>query len=138
MPIAGRVAPGRGEAVHWTALPWFRAAVAEHFGFDPIPGTLNLTLGAPAELALALLAGATVLVPPAPEICCSLLLPVQLAGAPPVTAVVVRPLVPGYDPAQAELVAPVHLRQALALVDGAPLDLLPAPTPGHRGWVAAR
>ena len=138
--MQGYVTSGKGEGAGWTALPWFRSAVQDRFAFDPSPGTFNLTLaGDPGTLAQALLAAGTVRVPPSAAICCALLLSVRLAAAAapsPVRAVLVRPLVPGYDSRQIELVAAVHLRSTLALADGDTLTFESTPGPG--GWVAGR
>jgi len=137
MPLQGLVTTGKGEGAAWTALPWFRAALAEHFGLDPVAGTFNLTLaGPPAELEHALLTAGTVLVPPQAAVCCSLLLPVRLLTPRTASALLVRPLVPGYDPAQVELVAADHLRRSLGLTDGDAVVF--APGPGRHGWIQGR
>ncbi len=129
--LRGRVVTGQGEGARFTQLPWVRAQFVDRLGIDPHPGTLNLWLDEPAELEkwrrLKRSAGVTI-EPASPEFCEARAFPVlemRSSGVrnpgddPP--AAIILPDVPDYPEAQVELIAPVSLRETLALQDG---DLL--------------
>jgi len=134
--LTGRVTSGTGAAARFTALDWFQKALLQSFGFAPAPGTLNVVLdGDWHAVDRLLLAAGTVLVPPSTEHCCSILLPATLGRAHPhVEAVLLRPLVSGYDPARLEFLAPVRLRDVLAVGDGDGVAIALGPVDGPR-WV---
>jgi len=137
---SGQVASGEGAGTAFTALPWFRSALAQHYALDLLPGTLNLQRVAPMpEVERALLLGGTVLVPPSPETCCAVLLSVIIrkAGVGEYPAVLVRPLVGNYDPLKVELIADRHLRSALNLLDGDAVEFRIIATAKRRYWIAA-
>lgn len=136
--FTGHVASGIGYGVEATQLPWFREAIADQFGFDPVPGTLNLNhVSAMPGLRELLLTSSTVLVPPNPTFCCALLLPVRIlrTGQNDLPAVVVRPLVKTYPSTQVELVAPHHFRTLLQIGDGDPVTFAVWPSDQHIPWV---
>lgn len=137
--LSGRVATGRGIAGPATGLAWFRAAMRELWGFEPAPGTLNVIAeGDWREVHRLLLSAGTVLVPPSPDVCCSLMVPARLGRAGrAVSAVLFRPLVHGYAPAQLEFLAPVRLRDALQLQDGDVVTVTLQDAPPARKWFAA-
>ena len=152
MIIQGVVASGLGRGARATQLPWFRSVVEDRYGFSPVPGTFNLTgVHAISELNALLLQAAMVLVPPGPEYCCAMLMPVLvLPNADPgnarstgraaasVSAVLVRPLVLHYPRDQVELVSAFHLRSLLGVRDG-DVVVVEVPTPREAGgWVQAR
>ena len=168
--LSGRVVTGLGVAGPATSLDWFREALKRLWGFEPVPGTLNVIIagdgngadrqaadqhGAEGQAAHAqgadrqararhtadrlLLTAGTVLVPPTPGLCCSVLLPARIGkGGRSEQAVMFRPMVHGYNPDQLEFVAPVNLREALGLQDGDEVTVtVEDSAPAHK-WVAPR
>lgn len=134
----GRVTSGQGVAARLTAPDWFRASVNRFFGFEPAPGTLNVLIeGDRRELDRLLLTASTVLVPPARDVCCALLVPVCITREPnSVHAVLLRPIIYGYNVAQLELLAPVLLREALRLQDGDEVTITAEDAAPRQKWVA--
>ncbi|MBP2017458.1 hypothetical protein J2Z79_000841 [Symbiobacterium terraclitae] len=137
--LLGRVATGLGAAGPATSLDWFRTAMRRLWGFTPRAGTLNVIVEGdwrPADRLL--LTAGTVLVPPTPDLCCSLLLPARIETAGRTEpAVLFRPLVQGYNPAQLELLAPVRLRDALDLRDGDLVTVTAEANPPAQKWLGA-
>ena len=94
------------------------------FRHRPAPGTLNLQLTQAGELERwqARLAQPCLrLVPPDPEICEAVAVPVEIAGRLP--GAVIVPQVPGYPGSQLEIVAALPLREQLGLSDGDAVEL---------------
>ncbi|HLE30336.1 MAG TPA: HAD-IA family hydrolase [Anaerolineales bacterium] len=124
MRIQGRVVSGRGAGAAFTQLDWARQQFLERLGIDPYPGTLNLILDAPADLArwtdLRIGPGRPV-IPPDPQWCNARCYPVRLAGRLP--GAIVLPDVPDYPEAQVEIIAALPLRERLSLADGDRLSL---------------
>lgn len=116
--IQGRVVGGTGEAAAFTRLPWVCRQVEQRLGFLPYPGTLNVTLESARDLAAwaRIRSRPGILLNPESGYCAARLFRATLAGRGP--AAVVVPEVAGYPPDRVEVLAPVHLRSALGLVDG--------------------
>ncbi len=117
--VTGRVATGRGEARAFTAVDWVREQFVRRLGIDPFPGTFNLVLEdarAQACWAAWTAAAGVRLDPPDPAWCGARCYPVRVQGRLP--AAVVVPEVPGYPPAQVEVVAAVPIRDTFGLGDG--------------------
>ena len=110
---------GRGEAVAFTRVDWARRHFIAKLGIDPFPGTVNLVLDDPAELAkwsgIKRLPG-IVMVSPQPDWCDGRCYRVRIAGRLP--GAIVLPEVPDYPAAQVEVIAAVGVRDALGIVDG--------------------
>ena len=122
--IRGRLVRGRGEATGFTRLDWVREAFLGAFAIDPYPGTVNLELEEPAQHARwsEVLAWPPVVIrPPDPSWCDAWCYPARIEGA--IAAAIVRPAVDDYPADQVELVAPIGVRDALGLEDGAPLQI---------------
>lgn len=118
------VVSGSGQGAYFMALPWVREAIHRAVGFEPYPGTLNVRLVDPDALAAwrrIRLGSALTLTPPPTESCGAQLYPVIVA--PDVRAAVIVPDVTRYSDDVLELIAPVHLRDHLALGDDARLTL---------------
>jgi len=117
--FSGRVATGLGIAVSFTSAPWARTGFISLVGIDPHPGTLNLKIvddqSCDAWAALRAWPGRHL---PAPDsdACDARLYSVTLAGKIP--GAIVLPEVLGYPADQVEIIAAVHLRDALGLADG--------------------
>lgn len=121
--LRGTVESGTGEAAKFTALPWAERQFAEKLGLRPAPGTLNLRL-----LPEDLLPWRRVRASPGVEIeppegagCVGRCYPVLINGA--TAAAIVVPLAPGYPENRLELMAEVHLRSALGVQDGDPVEV---------------
>lgn len=122
--LAGQVITGLGQGAGFTQLDWVREQFMVKLGIDPHPGTLNLSLSKPADLALwaELKAHAdTFIMPPDPIWCQARGYPVRIAGRLP--GAIIVPEVPGYPETQVEIIAALPIRQELALVDGDDLTL---------------
>ena len=115
--LNGVVASGLGQGAYFMSLHWVRDAVRRLIGFTPYPGTLNVRLDADmVGVWRRIQDGAIVLAPPPPEPCGGRLFPVTVA--PDVEAAVIVPDVTRYGDDLLELIAPVHLRSRLGLLDG--------------------
>ena len=136
--LTGRVVTGLGAAGPATAMEWFRDAMRRLWGFAPRAGTLNLVVeGDWRPVDRLLLTTGTVLVPPTPDFCCSLMTQARLRHAErEAWAVMFRPLVHGYNPAQLEFLAPVQLRDALQLQDGDAVAVSVQDCPPAQKWFA--
>jgi CTP-dependent riboflavin kinase len=122
--IRGRVVRGTGLAAGFTELPWVREQIRRRLGFAPHPGTLNVRLGSPDALEAwqHLKAQSGIPLEPEPGSCAARCYPVLVDGR--IEAAIVLPLVTGYPANVVELLAPVRLRDALDLADGAALTIV--------------
>ncbi len=119
MSFSGRVTTGRGEAGGFTGLDWVRDQFLTNVGIDPYPGTVNLLLDTESARAewLALQSWpASMIEPPSAKWCRARCYPVRLDGSLP--AAIILPDVPGYPPAQVEIIAALPVRQTLGIADG--------------------
>ena len=123
--IQGSVTTGLGEGAAFTQLDWARRQFVEQLGIDPHPGTLNLKLESPDDLAqwakLKATAGHAVIPPPDSPGCNARCYPARIGGRLP--GAIVVPEVSGYPATQVEVIAAVRLREALSLRDGDSLSL---------------
>lgn len=122
MTLTGRVVFGAGQGAAFTQLDWAREQFIRSLGIDPYPGTLNLVLENPDDLAawskLKSTPGVSI-VSPNPQWCNARCYRVRAADQ--VNGAIVLPQVQNYPGAQLEIIADISLREALALQDG---DLL--------------
>lgn len=125
--IQGRLGVGEGAAARFTELPWVREQARAKLGFEPHPGTLNLHLSSPKDIAALerLKSRPGVSLEPEAGFCAARCFEVLLEGRQP--AVVIVPEVPGYPRDKLELLAPVRLRDALDFVDGSPATVVVPP-----------
>ena len=114
--IKGKVFTGLSEGRKFTELPWVRRQVKEQLGFEPHPGTLNLSLSSDTEIGILLsrFEGREIL--PEKDYFAGRLYRASIMGR--VSGAVIRPDVPGYREDVVEIVAPVCLREELHLRDG--------------------
>lgn len=114
--IKGKVFTGLSEGKRFTELPWVRRRLKEQLGFEPHPGTLNLSLSSDTEIGMLLSRFKGGEIPsekgyfPGRFYRASIMR--RVPGA------VIRPEVPGYPGDVVEIVAPVCLRDELHLRDG--------------------
>jgi REG-2-like HAD superfamily hydrolase len=130
--IQGRVVGGDGRASGFTQLPWVQRQVDERLGFAPYPGTLNLKPLSEADRDAfeRLKCRPGVKLEPEPGFCAARCFPVVVET---VAAAIVLPEVPDYPPDRLELLAPVHLRDELALNDGCMLTVAVTPEATQSG-----
>ena len=124
LTLSGRVVTGIGEAASFTQVAWARGQFITKLGIDPHPGTLNLILDNPEELAkwtkIKANAGRVVTTPD-PAWCDACCYPIKIANQLP--GAILFPEVTGYPEAQVEIIAALPLRDKLSLVDGDNLSL---------------
>ncbi|GAB6174010.1 hypothetical protein JCM15765_34880 [Paradesulfitobacterium aromaticivorans] len=120
--LHGIVQSGLNQAIFFTQLDWVKEQCAGFAGFTPIPGTLNVRVaGSSAHQWQTLVrSGQLILNPPVPDFCPALLLPGQVCG---VEAAAVIPLISDYPADLIEILAPVKLREHLALKDGDAVEI---------------
>jgi CTP-dependent riboflavin kinase len=124
MRITGRLASGVGEGKRFTRLEWARAQFVTKLGIDPYPGTVNLIVDDPAELAkwAALRATPGVVIKPSdPQWCDGRCWKVRIGAD--IDGAIVFPAVPGYPENQIEVIAAVDVRATLKVGDGDTLQL---------------
>lgn len=114
----GVVCSGLGEGARLTALDWVVAAFRQQLGFVAWPGTLNLRMDGAAwrRWRRDLPRQRGVRIAPPPGFCAATCFAVTLDRR--VRAAAVFPDLPDYPDDKLELIAPVALRDALALHDG--------------------
>lgn len=118
--IEGRVTAGAGAAARFTRLPWVREQLLAAAGIDPHPGTLNLRVEGDDALCnwrRWRAAMPIALAPPDAQWCTAHAVAVRVGERVP--GAVLVPEVPGYPEDRVEVLAPVPLRETLALEDGA-------------------
>jgi len=117
--ITARIVSGLGQAKDFTSLSWVRQQMTDKLGIDPYPGTLNLALENPQDLALwqALRANRGVtIVPGAAQFCAAKCFSVKIDGR--IAGAIVYPEVSDYPADKLEIVAPVSIKESLSLADG--------------------
>lgn len=116
--LLGEVSTGCGEGTRFTQLPWARREFSAKLGFEPSPGTFNLSLqGAAWERLRARLATATgVIISPPEGFCRAKCFAVQLADE--IAGAAVFPDVEDYPGDKMEILARVAVRPMLGLQDG--------------------
>ncbi len=122
--LTGRVVTGLGQGTAFTQLPWARAEFAEGLGVDPYPGTLNLKLEDPDQLASwrgIWQQDGICIAPPSADFCAAKGFKVLVADR--FEGAIVFPLVPGYPDDTVEIIAPVHLKRSLGIDDGAVISV---------------
>lgn len=115
---------GRGEAVAFTQVDWARRQFIAKLGIDPFPGTVNLIIDDPGELAkwseIKILPG-IIIVSPQSDWCNGRCYRVNIAGE--IAGAIVLPEVPDYPAAQVEVIAAIGVRDALGIGDGDSLTI---------------
>ena len=114
--VRGRVFTRLSEAKRFTELPWVKKLINEKLGFDPYPGTLNLTLPQDVHLDDLLDRFKSLEIPAQKEHFPGRLYRALIMGR--LQGAVVRPEVPGYPENVLEIVAPLCPREQLHLRNG--------------------
>ena len=119
--IRGRLVSGIGRGKDFTQLDWARREFIDKLGFDPFPGTLNVILDNQQSLStwghLRATPGVRLENPNSgPGNCSARCFKVSIEGQ--VDAAIVLPEVESYPENQVEVIAPIELREWLAVKDG--------------------
>ena len=114
--VKGEVFTGLSEGKRFVKLPWVRRQIEGQLGFEPHPGTLNLSLSSDIRVGdlLSKFKGREIL--PEKGYFLGHFYKASIMGR--VSGAVIRPEVPGYPEDVIEIVAPVCLRKELHLRDG--------------------
>lgn len=117
--ITGRVRSGAQKAASFTCLEWVESQCMEKFGFKPYPGTLNIEVLPESMLALKRIESQTEteLIPPDPSFCSAKVIAARIGS---IRGAIVMPSedVRIHDEYTLEIIAPLRIRDALALEDG--------------------
>jgi riboflavin kinase len=138
MRFAGRVASGLGEGRYFSSLDWLQRQLRDGFGFVPVPGTFNVRIDDADALRLRQLqqSPGLAIVPPDAGFCAAKCYRARVGAISPQQAqlphsqggpfagALVIPLVPNYRRDVLEILAPVHLRQALGVADDDSVEVL--------------
>lgn len=119
--LRGMVSSGIGRGQYFTQLDWARKQFVDRLGIDPHPGTLNVVLHEPADVAvwmgLRSTPGIRIDNPgDGPNDCDARCYPVSIDGF--ANAAIVLPEAASYPEAQIEIIAAIGLRQTLGKGDG--------------------
>ena len=116
MKLKGKVVKGLGESGKFLAIDWVDRQLNEKLGFSPFPGTLNIMLDDATVQEMLKKKATERLIHKTEGFCDAVLFKVVVAEK--YECGVVIPLVKGYDGQLLEIVAPVHLKEALHIDDG--------------------
>ncbi|HVN22539.1 MAG TPA: DUF120 domain-containing protein [Syntrophorhabdales bacterium] len=121
MKIKGKVVTGLGESGKFLAIDWVNRAVCEKFTFTPFCGTLNIEVRDPA-IQKELIQKAEDRIASCEEgFCDAVTYRGRVNGR--YECGLIIPLVPNYPEQILEIVAPVHLKDALNIKDGDEIEL---------------
>ena len=122
--ITGKVVSGAGKAAYFTQLAWVQIQCEEELGFKPFPGTLNVEIS-PKDLPMIESANresGVDLIPPETGFCAARALPLRIDSLPGIL-VLPEKETRIHEDRIVEVMAPICLREALALNDGAEVSL---------------
>ena len=121
--LTGVVFSDLGRAASFMAVEGVAAAMRAALGFAAYPGTLNVRLDSPEARAVwsRVSAGDGIAIAAGGGFCAARCFPTLIEGNWP--GAVILPEVAGYPADKLEIVAPVRLKDALKLADGARLTL---------------
>lgn len=124
--LRGQLTAGIGQGKHFTSLAWARQQFMEKLGIDPFPGTINLIVDDSESLRvwsrIKSEPGVRIDNPnDGPHDCDARCYPVLIEGQ--LHGAIVLPEVPGYSPAQIEIIAAKGIRDALGVTDGDEMEL---------------
>ena len=116
--VRGIVTGGVGESKLFTEIPWVRRQFIDKLGINPRPGTFNITVLPDDRERLNVIRNTkgVEIVPEDTNYCAANSFPALINGR--VRGAVLIPLVPGYPPAQLEIISSEHIKQSLSLKGG--------------------
>ena len=121
LKVTGTVISGLGESASFLSLQWVNDQVVEKLSFSPYCGTLNIDIGESTIQKKLKEHAEKRIIPDEKEFCDALIFDAMITGG--YRCGIILPLVPGYPENVLEIVAPVHLKQALAINDGAKIEV---------------
>ncbi|MBE0512356.1 CTP-dependent riboflavin kinase [Candidatus Bathyarchaeota archaeon] len=120
--LKGRVFSGGGTGSLFVNLPWAKKQFKEKLGFNPYPGTLNLQLSPGTDVKELRDATKGIKIKSPEDFhegrCFKAEVMEKVRGA------IVIPDVPDYPSNLLEILAPIHLREALKLEDGMEVEVV--------------
>jgi riboflavin kinase, archaea type len=119
--IKGTIVAGLGESGKFLAIDWVNRAVRDAFQFVPFNGTLNIDVGDPAIQRKLIRQDAGRIVAADPGFCDAIVARGRISNR--YDCGIIIPLVPNYPEHILEIVAPVHIKNALGLNDGDEVEL---------------
>lgn len=125
--IRGRIAEGLKKANLFTRLPWAREQFITKLGIDPYPGTLNLDIIEPEDVAklkeIKQRKGIEI-IPAQPGFCLAKCFPVLVGGK--IKGALLIPQVPDYPESKLEIISSERIRAVLSLKVGdfVPVEIL--------------
>lgn len=121
--LEGRLCSGLGAGAGFTALDWVAHQFHARLGFQPHPGTLNLSLAGPDWDAAraAMQAASGIAIEPPQGFCAAKCFVVLVEGV--IAGAAILPDVADYPADKLEIVAPVAVRRELRLHDGSRVSL---------------
>jgi CTP-dependent riboflavin kinase len=125
LEIKGKIVSGAGQGVYFTQIDWVLQQCDAKLGFKPFPGTLNLEV-APDDLAVIASLDekkGIELISPDPDFCNAKAFPVRLGK---IDAAIIRPeeKVRIHAESIIEVIAPLNIKAALNVKDGASLNIV--------------
>ncbi len=116
MKVTGAVVSGVGESASFLTIPWVNNQITQMVRFSPYSGTLNVDVADAGIQKRLKRHGTDKILPEEKGFCEALIFRGRVAGRYPCG--VILPLVQGYPSSILEIVAPVHLKDALSMKDG--------------------
>jgi CTP-dependent riboflavin kinase len=118
LTIHGTVISGAGTGSKFISIPWAQQQIEAKLGFPPYRGTLNLQLphDRAAQIKRRLQKSKGITLAPAPGYFPARCFKASIMHT--INGAIVLPQTPDYPPTLLEVIAPIDLRQALALADG--------------------
>lgn len=124
LKLTGVVFSDLGRAATFMDIAWVAESLEQALGFKPFPGTLNVKLDTPEAEGVwraARSAKGILISGPDKTFCDARCFRVRIEGNWP--GAVILPAVEGYPANKLELIAPVRLKQALDIQDGARVNI---------------
>ena len=121
MKIKGKIVRGIEESGKFLAVDWVNKAVREAFGFTPFPGTLNIDVTDPSIQRRLIEQDAGRIHAANPGFCDAIIARGRINNR--YDCGLIIPLVPNYPEQILEIVAAVHLKNALGVEDGDEVEL---------------
>ena len=117
--IRGKITEGLKESSFFIRLPWVREQFITKLGIDPYPGTLNLDIVTPEDIAklkeIKKQKGIEI-IPAEPGFCLAKCFHVSVCGK--ISGAIVVPLVSGYPESKLEIIASDRICDILSLKVG--------------------
>lgn len=121
LKVVGTIVGGLGESASFLSIRWVKDQLLTKLRFEPFCGTLNIDVRDSRIQRILRRRGIERIVPEEQGFCDALLFSGTVSGRYPCG--IVLPLVPDYPENVLEVVAPVHLKEALHMEDGEEIEV---------------